>query len=386
MFELEVRHFSIPLRQSLQIGQATLQQREGRWLRLRSRGGPSAWSECAPLPGLHRESLTDTDAALVRIRTTWLRCLNTDDVLQTFKSTAKLYVEQDVPVSLRFALDALFLNDVFLNASEVLSETFQTPWLQPTECRPVQALLWGAPSDWLQALKQRWQQGYRTFKVKVGRAPVHEERMALHDLIRHMPATARLRLDANRLWSFEQACTFLKGIDLAPIDYLEEPLADPSLLPLLSSRCACPLALDESLQEWAYSAAPSVEQVAHVIPGWAEAQTLVIKPATLGGWEDWSHWKCLAQQHQKALVVSSCFESPIGIASLALWSSFSHSQIPKDHQGHALERGVDTHNVLGLDTERWLALPPASLAVEQGRITQHRLLSCLRGEGLGIDS
>lgn len=66
----------------------------------------------------------------------------------------------------------------------------------------------------------------------------------------------RLRADANRGWSLQQACNFVRALGKAPevaLEYLEEPVPEGgdegwSTLVLLSEVHKVPLALDESLE------------------------------------------------------------------------------------------------------------------------------------------
>ena len=57
----------------------------------------------------------------------------------------------------------------------------------------------------------------------------------------------RLRLDANRAWSFAEAASFVRAVEDTGYEYLEEPLADPSGLESLVRDHGASVALDESL-------------------------------------------------------------------------------------------------------------------------------------------
>jgi len=106
-----------------------------------------------------------------------------------------------------------------------------------------------------------------------------------------------VRLDANRAWTLEEALSF----DLGPIEYIEEPLKNPSQLSLLHREKGWPLALDETLylnEPW--------EKIEGVT-------TLILKPAALGPLERTFKLASLGYR----AVISSCFESPAGIEFLA---------------------------------------------------------------------
>lgn len=102
-----------------------------------------------------------------------------------------------------------------------------------------------------------------------------------------------IRLDPNRAWSLEEALTF----DLGQIEYIEEPLRDSKDLTLLHQEKGWPLALDETLyrnEPW--------EEIKGVV-------ALVVKPAAIGSLE---RTYALASKGYR-IVISSCFESSIGI-------------------------------------------------------------------------
>ena len=89
-----------------------------------------------------------------------------------------------------------------------------------------------------------------TLKWKVATEPDRLERGLLEQMLAELPASARLRLDANGGWDRATASSWMQALRGDPrLDWLEQPLpvADQRGLEQLAERG--PVALDESLQQ-----------------------------------------------------------------------------------------------------------------------------------------
>jgi len=171
---------------------------------------------------------------------------------------------------------------------------------------------------------------YRVVKMKVGRKPPQDEAAMLRSLV--LPPGLRLRLDANRAWSWDEACLFLDGVAGLPIESLEEPLAEPTLddLARLQGRTRIDLALDESL--------PSLgpKNIVDRRP----VRRLVLKAAGLGGLRASYALAARAEAAGMTCVVTSALDSAVGVAAAA-------------HLAAAVD--VDGRVAHGLSTAEWLA-------------------------------
>lgn len=185
---------------------------------------------------------------------------------------------------------------------------------------PICALLpTGSPA--LSAYAALWQQGYRTFKWKIGVDDPETERKLLQELTMALPAGATLRLDANGGLTYESACEWLDLCDqlLAQvrIEYLEQPLPPDQFTAMLklTQHFQTALALDESV-------ATLGQLQACYQQGWRGV--FVIKPA-ICGYPDQLREFC--RIHPLDAVFSSVFESEIGRqACLQLATELSNPQ------------------------------------------------------------
>jgi L-Ala-D/L-Glu epimerase len=198
--------------------------------------------------------------------------------------------------------------------------------------------------------------GFRTIKLKAApdestadlAARVGAVRAAVGDAI-------ALRLDANGTWDLAGAIDALGALDGVDLQYVEQPLAAPDIEGLISlrRRVGVPVAADEAVT--------SVEAAKLVLDHDA-ADVLVVKPARVGGTMAVARIESIATAHGVPVVVSSLFETGIGLAAglaCASWvSQFSDLPgWPADERDH----GLATADVLEDD----LLLEP--LVVEGGR-------------------
>ncbi|NJN91866.1 MAG: o-succinylbenzoate synthase [Leptolyngbyaceae cyanobacterium SL_5_14] len=153
----------------------------------------------------------------------------------------------------------------------------------------------------LSVWKPLWSQGSRTFKWKIGVAPLVEELQMFVQLKQALPPAAQLRLDANAGLTWQEACTWLETADLHGIEFLEQPLPTNQFDQMLelSDRFQTPIALDESV------ATLQQMQQCHQ-QGWRGI--FVVKAAIAGSPH---RLREFCQTYQPDIVWSSVFETAI---------------------------------------------------------------------------
>ncbi|MEH1790855.1 MAG: o-succinylbenzoate synthase [Nostoc sp.] len=169
-----------------------------------------------------------------------------------------------------------------------------------------------------------WQQGYRTFKWKIGVDAIADELEIFESLIHTLPAFTKLRLDANGGLSYEEAnlwlrtCDNLKANGKIPveIEFIEQPLPVEQFQGMLelSLSYETAIALDESVATLGQLAACHQQ-------GWRGI--FVIKPGIVGSP---SRLRKFCHQHQIDTVFSSVFETAIArLAALQLAAELSRN-------------------------------------------------------------
>ena len=300
----DVYSYRLPLTMPLPVAGRLLERRDGLALHLVAESGREGWGDIAPLPGFSRESLAEAQQqALALARRTVGRARGLDD--------PRLL---DLCPSVRFGFDSAWM---MLGADAQNTSTFRQS-----------ALLYGDTEHCLELVRSAVQKAFRTFKLKVGRGRVEEDAERIRRIQAALPGETELRLDANRAWTLEQARALAHQLPEFKPAYIEEPLADPAQLSAFHEETGWNLALDETLRGYR----PEDE-----LPAIKGVVAWVIKPTLVGPLYDTLAWQARAQGEGLSAVISSSFESGLGIRML----------------GEIASRDPDV--AAGLDTYRYLA-------------------------------
>ncbi|MDJ0736112.1 MAG: o-succinylbenzoate synthase [Nostocaceae cyanobacterium] len=156
----------------------------------------------------------------------------------------------------------------------------------------------------LEVWENLWEEGYRTFKWKIGVGAIAYELEVLQTLAQKLPTSGKLRLDANGGLSYEEAEIWLKGCDRLPveIEFLEQPLPVGEFQGMLklSSSYQTAIALDESV-------ATLKQLINSYYQGWRGI--FVVKPGIAGSL---SRLREFCRNHEIDVVFSSVMETAIG--------------------------------------------------------------------------
>jgi o-succinylbenzoate synthase len=303
--------FGIPFLKPFVLAGRTLNDRSGFYLTLKTSDGLSAEAEASPLEGLSSETvkrakhdLKDSCAYLKGFHIPRSR----DELLELLKHDAHIL---NLCPSVRFAVESAIL----LLASKAENKSLAA--FLGADVKDVQTavLLQGTHQEVIADTKRFSRQGVKVFKLKVGSRNVALDVKKVQDVRLLLEEDSYLRLDANRSWSFQEACIFAELTGNQKIDFLEEPLHDVSQLDAFYQKTRMRLGLDETL---------AVLRSGIRAPGrcsspLAEHEGIiayVLKPTVLGlvPCLDWIDEARLL--HRKA-VVSAAFESPVALKILA---------------------------------------------------------------------
>jgi O-succinylbenzoate synthase len=195
--------------------------------------------------------------------------------------------------------------------------------------------------------------GVSTFKVKVGENL--SEDIARINTIRSLRPSATIRIDANGLWSVDQAVSFLQSV--GNIEYIEQPCATIEELFELKKRVDVKIVGDEVLRK-------AKDPFAIDLAGAVDYLMLKVQP--LGGIKR-AHQ--IAEHHKLPVVVSSALESAVGINyGLTLAASFEEMKFD-----------------CGLGTGSLLAKNVAQLPIIDGKIHISDVVPNLDGLDVSAD-
>jgi len=213
----------------------------------------------------------------------------------------------------------------------------------------------GGPAAGAEAALQAIEAGFTTLKLKAG---VERETVDLVARVRAIRTAVgpdvRLRLDVNGAWDLPTAEERLEAVARFRIEYVEQPLPadDGAGAAELRRRVEVAVAADE--------AAASIVAVRRLLAEGA-ADVLVVKPARVGGPVAVAEIAAAAAAHGVPVVVSTLFETGIGI-SAALSAAMVLPSVPGSRFPAPLAHGLATFGLLEHD------LLDEPLVVESGRM------------------
>ncbi len=217
------RRYTLPFRAPVRTARGMWRVREGLYVRIGRPDGSAGFGEASPIPSVGTESLEDGEA--------FCRSLG-----GAVDGEALSRVPQSL-FALRNAL-ACAMGD---GAGPAARRSLGVAALLP----PGRAALAEAPG--------KAEAGFRVFKWKVGVEAADDEMALLDDLIAGLPASSRIRLDANGAWGRRTAERWLDRCADRPIEFVEQPVAHDSRgaddqLRGLAADYPVPIALDESIR------------------------------------------------------------------------------------------------------------------------------------------
>lgn len=114
-------------------------------------------------------------------------------------------------------------------------------------------LLWplsnGSAEADIAVIETKSAEGYRSFMLKMGAAPVNEEIERVNTLYQRYGKVVKFIADANQGWSFDDTQTFLEGVKDTHLAFVEQPVAKGDLQSMyrLTNSGLFPISADESL-------------------------------------------------------------------------------------------------------------------------------------------
>ncbi len=322
--------YKLPLRSALRSSRASISEREGFMLLLEGADGERGIGEAAPVYWLDGESLELVGRALgilvaeldrARVESERLaRGLSAPsgdssaseaailDELRSSRSPAALCALDSALLDLRGRSERR-------RACEFLSS------LSVDRCRLARLLTKRDSEALAEEARVALGAGVVTLKLKVGADAVAADVARVQALRAAGGSRLRLRLDANRGWSFADARGFLAAIGPECIDYIEEPLADADAESLAELRAVTrvSVAVDESLRDH------------HDLQRFATASScdvVVVKIARLGGPNRALAIARAASAYGLRVVFTDSIETVVGCAA-TLHTALAHSATPE---------------------------------------------------------
>ncbi len=322
---LEIFCYFLPLVSSLTMMGQEITARHGRIIRMENEVGDVGLGEIAPFPGLHSEDISEAETQIVNLKSELLGQAISKNLFELNGQFEHWLGNYGLFPSVRFGIEMAALNLLAAANRQSLCGLLSEA---PRKKISLNGLLTGNAENLSSQIKSLLDEGYQSIKLKVGRQSLADDISMVKAACQKLPLDTFLRLDANRAWSLPDAITFGNAIVNCNIEYIEEPLKNPLGLDTLYRETNMPIALDESLRDISpLSFKPKPATAA-----------LILKPGVLGGFERAMQFAQLAKKYHLKAVISSVFESGVGLVALANLAACVNSQdVPA-----------------GLDTYKWL--------------------------------
>ena len=281
------------------------------WYLFLNENGKTGIGECAPLPGLSKETPAQVEEVLNKIVINPTRFLQNTALLQEFPSV-------------RFAVETAWLD--LQNGGQQL--IFPSEFTEGKEGILINGLIWmGKAEDMGKQIQEKLEAGFHCIKLKIGALNFDQE-LQLLQLIRnnYQSSCITLRVDANGAFSTTDALEKLNQLAQLDIHSIEQPIA-PGQWALMGHLCdetSIPIALDEELIGMNDPA--EKELLLDTI----RPQFLILKPSLHGGFAGCNEWIELAKQRSIGWWITSYLESNIGLNAIAQWSFTKQAKM---HQG-----------------------------------------------------
>src|SRR5215216_2961996 len=232
---------------------------------------------------------------------------------------------------------------------------------EPVVCN---ATLVAGPPAAVAADAERWgTRGFQTFKLKVGVPGDVGQVEAVRGAVG--PA-ARLRVDANGVWTPQEAVLRLTAMERHGIELAEQPAGDLEDLAVVRNQTAIPIAADESVN--AVEDARRAKEV-------GACQLATVKLAKVGG-----IGPALEIAAELPVYLSSALDGPVGLAAAAHAAQALRSEPPWDSLAHGLATQLlfaDTIAAAECEVRDGLLHPPEGpglgVRIDEAALERHRI-------------
>lgn len=308
--EIRIYGFDVPLLSPVVLGGQSVATRNGFIIQAVSSDGHSGFGEVSPLAGVHSETLKkaryDHDVCCRELKGQDLP----DDAISLL-----VWCERFEPFfkscsSTRFGLESALFSLAAARKGCCLATFLGYKGKEDVLCA---GFLQGSVREVVDAGMRLNADGFGTVTLKVGGKNIPLEAQKVVELKRVLDPRVRIRINVNTAWALKEALLFVRGIGNDRIEFLEEPLTDYQEWHSFFQQTDIPIAADEHLHDLSeLELAPA-----------AGVKYMVIRPALLGGVSQVIRLLSLAREQGMRAVISSCFESGMGLKILANFAAMA---------------------------------------------------------------
>lgn len=299
--------FRIPLCATFATARGSLSYREGLVVRLATDAGVIGLGEASPLPAPGGRPLEEAVSVLERLgrAVVGLKVQEVGGFLETADEGGPAVT------AVRCALDTAACDALAkaagVSVASLLAGGGASRWVT------VNAVV-ASPStaEAQRAAAAAREEGFRCVKLKVGLASaiggLEEERERVAAVRAALGPDVALRLDANGVWTVEEAVYTIRALEEYGLELVEQPVApeDPEGMRRVAAAVRTPIAADESVA--------GVEAARRLLEMGA-ARVFVVKPMVVGGLRPARRIVELAGRAGAAAIVTTTLDAGVGTAA-----------------------------------------------------------------------
>lgn len=300
--KVSIYQYKLPFNELVRVKNKELDTREGLIIRILTDDGLEGLGEISPLPGLYPYTLSEVLDQLKNL----LPFLSGSSLSSCSNSKGKYLPknisDMDLFSSVRFGLEMAFLNLASLANNTNLGNLITSDCLEEVK---IHGLLQGDVQTVTKLAKELMTKGFVSFKIK-GTEDIDSDIKKLTALAKATNNKALFHLDCNQKWNLPDALKLCDQLQKTPLLYIEEPFKNINEVPEFYQLAMIPIALDETLLTEDFERLKSLDGFEY----------LIIKPQLVGGIEKTLDLVGRCQALAVAPVISSSFESELGIQTL----------------------------------------------------------------------
>ncbi len=281
------------------------------WFLYVEENGKIGLGECAPLPGLSKETPEQIDYLIEDVCSDPMHFAQDEELLMDYPS-------------LKFALETALL-DLKNGGKRIL---FPSAFTEGKAGIPINGLIWMSDVENMQAqIEDKLDKGFSCIKLKIGALDFDKELKLLQSIReRFSPEQITLRVDANGAFKVDEAPAKLERLATLRLHSIEQPIVAGRWAEMakLCDDSPLPIALDEEL------IGLNKREDKALLLDMVRPQFLILKPSLHGGLSGCNEWIELAEDRNIGWWITSYLESNIGLNAIAQWA---FSKNVRTHQG-----------------------------------------------------
>jgi len=301
--DIHIFEYNLPLAKPLSVNKILIASRPGLLVYVVTDDGTTGIGEIAPLEGRSVEPLKKALHQAKTVRPKLIGC-PVPESLEEIKTFLSFDIFGGWVPAVRCGMEM-----ALVHLAARIQKKSPAQILGAAEIHDVEsaALLQGTPDEVRIDAQRLFKEDFRVFKLKVGSKNIPLDVKKVEEVRAVIGPKSKLRLDANGVWRLDEAMAFGKLIGTDGIEFIEDPILEFDKIDEFYQKTQLPVAVDESLS----LADPGPLRFGEGV------RYFVIKPMMVGGIFRTLDWIAKAKQEGRRVIISSSFESSVGLSTLA---------------------------------------------------------------------